>query len=80
MVDLISKDITTFEGILGDERPDYPRRAIIVGGSDPAKFAPNINASMHSDEFWLNFNFADFIVDQEIPDFTDGKLKSRSAM
>ena len=35
---------------------------IKVGGSDPAKFLPNVNMSKWNDECWLNLNIEDLSV------------------
>jgi hypothetical protein len=45
-----------------------------IGGSDVSKFIPNINSSFFDDEFFINLNRTDKIVDTEIVSMSLDKL------
>ena len=48
---------------------------VVVGGSDPNKFVPNINLSRWDDEYFLNANFTDVVIDKELLSVNDGKAE-----
>ena len=75
MTVLTAKDSTTFETELGDELGDVARTKIVVGGSDPIKFAPNVNASKWNNECYLNINFNDLKITDEVCNLKDGKVE-----
>lgn len=48
--------------------------SIVIGGSDPEKFVPNVNSSFKrktSDEYFININARDVVVSTEVPSLSD---------
>jgi hypothetical protein len=72
---LVTKNATTYETELGDKPNDVAQAKIVIGGSDPTKFMPNINASKWGDECFLNLNFKDIAVKSEKASFSIGKVE-----
>lgn len=68
-------NITTYKTILTDLDKDGSDVDIIIGGSNPVKFIPNINASKWDDEAFLNINFQSITVNNETPIFLDNKIE-----
>ena len=68
------KNTTTYKTRLGDLDGKGASADVVVGGSDPSKFIPNINISRCDNEVFLNLNFGKSIVTNEKHLFSDGKV------
>ena len=71
-------NLTTFKTRLGDLDGKGASADIILGGNDPTKFIPNLNASKWDDEAWINLNLKNIqVIIEKISIDEDIKLAKR---
>ncbi|MFA5424833.1 MAG: hypothetical protein WC374_13345 [Phycisphaerae bacterium] len=67
---ITAKNTTTFAACdLGDVKP-----VVTIGGTDAAKFVPNINSAFHGDEFFINLNRSGATVTAETAALSADKI------
>lgn len=74
MTVFIPDNSTTYKAALGDLDGKQSDATVVIGGADPVKAVPNINASKWDDEAWINLNYKKMVVSIEPLSFTNGEL------
>lgn len=73
---MLTWDAQTKRALITTSQPrERAPGAVVIGGSTPDKFLPNINVSRWANECFVNMNFEDLTVKNETEIFADGRIE-----